>query len=278
MNPATINGSTVRLRKQGAASDVPASVSYAGNTATLDPTADLDPSAVYNVTVAGTVTDANGIALGADDTWSFTTASLSFIDTTTADFSAGTPDANTYVSETDNGEVTLKPTEGSEFSGSSLPAGWTSGPGPHGPAAPRPSPVARFTSTAPSQGPSPPTARDARLSSEAPSIPQPNQHLGFGVDLNNSANWAIFSVRFDGIFNARTNNNGASHRNRPPGRQPQRLPAPLPDRVGHDRGPLLRGRGAGGDTHRELRRHPDAPDRQRPHCRAAASSPSTGCG
>ena len=60
MNPATINSSTVRLRKQGAASDVPASVSYAGNTATIDPTADLDPSAVYNVTVAGTVTDANG--------------------------------------------------------------------------------------------------------------------------------------------------------------------------------------------------------------------------
>ena len=64
MNPATINSSTVRLRKQGAASDVPASVSYAGNTATLDPNADLDPSAVYNVTVAGTVTDANGNPLG----------------------------------------------------------------------------------------------------------------------------------------------------------------------------------------------------------------------
>ena len=100
---------------------MPASVSYAGNTATIDPNADLDPSAVYNVTVAGTVTDANGNQLGADDTWSFTTASLSFIDTTAADFSAGTPGANTYVSETDNGEVTLKPTEGSEFSGSSLP-------------------------------------------------------------------------------------------------------------------------------------------------------------
>ena len=91
MNPATIDSSTVRLRKQGAGSDVPANVSYAGNTATIDPNADLDPSAVYNVTVAGTVTDANGNQLGADDTWSFTTASLSFIDTTVSDFSAGTP-------------------------------------------------------------------------------------------------------------------------------------------------------------------------------------------
>ena len=108
---------------------MPASVSYAGNTATLDPNADLDPSAVYNVTVAGTVTDANGNPLGADDTWSFTTAlSLSFTDTTVADFSAGTPGANTYVSQTDDGEVTLKPTVGEEFSGGSVPAGWTSCP------------------------------------------------------------------------------------------------------------------------------------------------------
>ena len=91
MNPATIDSSTVRLRKQGAGSDVPANVTYVGNTATIDPNADLDPSAVYNVTVAGTVTDANGNQLGADDTWSFTTASLSFIDTTVSDFSAGTP-------------------------------------------------------------------------------------------------------------------------------------------------------------------------------------------
>ena len=128
MNPATIDSSTVRLRKQGAGSDVPANVTYVGNTATIDPNADLDPSAVYNVTVAGTVTDANGNQLGADDTWSFTTASLSFIDTTVSDFSAGSPGANTYVSQTNDGEVTLKPTVGEEFSGSSVPAGWTSCP------------------------------------------------------------------------------------------------------------------------------------------------------
>ena len=60
MNPATIDSSTVRLRKQGSGTDVAASVSYSGTTATLDPNADLDPSAVYNVTVAGSVTDAKG--------------------------------------------------------------------------------------------------------------------------------------------------------------------------------------------------------------------------
>ena len=100
MNPATINGSTIRLRKQGAGSDVPASVSYSGNTATLDPNADLDPSAVYQVTVAGTVEDANGNLLGTDDTWTFTTAGqvFGFTDTTVADFGAGTPETDTYVS------------------------------------------------------------------------------------------------------------------------------------------------------------------------------------
>ena len=48
---------------------------------------------------------------------SFTTPSASFTDTTVSDFGAGTPDANTYISETGNGEVILKPTEGQEFSG-----------------------------------------------------------------------------------------------------------------------------------------------------------------
>ncbi len=57
---------------------------------------------------------------------SFTTPSASFTDTTVSDFSAGTTGSNTYVSETGNGEVILKPTEGQEFSGGpGLPAGWT---------------------------------------------------------------------------------------------------------------------------------------------------------
>ena len=128
MDQSTISSSSVHLQKQGSGTDVPASVSYAGTTATLDPDADLDPSAVYTVTVDGSVKDLAGNALGSPDSWSFTTAALSgsFTDTTTSDFSAGTPGANTYVSETDNGEMILKPTEGSEFSGSSLPTEWGS--------------------------------------------------------------------------------------------------------------------------------------------------------
>ena len=226
MNPATINGSTVRLRKQGAASDVPASVSYAGNTATIDPNADLDPSAVYNVTVAGTVKDANNNPLGTDDTWSFTTSSLSFIDTTISDFSAGTPGANTYVSETANGEVILKPTEGSEFSGSSLPTGWESCPW----SAADPENCPPGTGATVSGGSLHVDGGFARtiatygsgrsLEFRATFGGQPNQHVGLGVDMNDSPNWAIFSIRFDGVFMARTNNNGTTTEDALPGVDP----------------------------------------------------------
>ncbi len=217
MNPATINGSTVGLRKQGAGSDVPASVSYAGNTATIDPNADLDPSAVYDVTVKGGasgVTDAAGNPLAADDTWSFTTVPLTFVDTTTGDFSAGTPGADTYVSETGNGEVTLKPTEGSEFSGSSVPAGWKSCPW----SAPDPENCTAGTGATVSGGSLHVDGAYAKTIATYPSgrslefratfNQQNNQHIGFGVDMNNSANWAIFSLKFDGTFNARTMNGG----------------------------------------------------------------------
>ena len=129
MDPASISSSTVHLRKQGAGADVPSSVSYSGTTATLTPTGALDPLSLYTVTVEGSVKDLAGNPLGANDSWSFTTAALtfSFTDTTVSDFGAGSPDANTYVSETENGELILKPAEGQEFSGGpGLPAGWSS--------------------------------------------------------------------------------------------------------------------------------------------------------
>ncbi len=52
-----------------------------------------------------------------------------FTDTTVADFGAGTPNgtpgANTYIGQTADGEVLLLPTVGTEFTGTTLPAGWT---------------------------------------------------------------------------------------------------------------------------------------------------------
>ena len=217
MNPATVDASSVHLRKQGSGTDVPASVSYSGTTATLDPNADLDPSAVYTVTVAGSVEDLAGNPLGADDSWSFTTAipSFNFTDTTVSDFGAGTLDANTYISETGNGEVTLKPTEGQEFSGGpGLPAGWSSstwessGGGAGGTATVSGGGLhvdGSIAGTDATFGPGHALEFVATFGATA------FQHVGFGVDVNNSPNWAMFSTNntADQLF-ARTNVGGTA--------------------------------------------------------------------
>ncbi len=93
-------------------------------------TASLAANTTYGVTVAGTVTDFSGNPLGADATWSFTTAApiVTFTDTTSADFSAGSTGANTTVSQIADGEVILAPTVNEEFGGATLPASWTGAP------------------------------------------------------------------------------------------------------------------------------------------------------
>ena len=130
MDAATIDETSVRLRPQGGGGDIAADVTYSSATATLDPDAGLAPNTTYEVTVDGDVEDSNGNSLGADDTWLFTTAgavSGSLTDTlVTGEFGAGTTGPDTYVSETADGEVTLKPTVGAEFSGTALPADWSS--------------------------------------------------------------------------------------------------------------------------------------------------------
>ena len=179
MDPASISSSTVHLRKQGAGADVPSSVSYSGATATLTPTGALDPLSLYTVTVEGSVKDLAGNPLGANDSWSFTTAALtfSFTDTTVSDFGAGSPDANTYISQTENGELILKPAEGQEFSGG--PACRPAGRAPPGKAkagGPAPAPRSRAgacTSTAPWPTPSRPSGPAARSNSSPPSA-RPN--------------------------------------------------------------------------------------------------------
>jgi hypothetical protein len=131
MNAATINGTTVRLQADGAAGDVAATVSYneGSLTATLNPDADLAYGTLYHVTVTGSVSDLSNNALGSDQTWSFTTQSEpppSMTDTTVADFSAG--DLNSCVADGNVGDGALR--LGAEideaFSGTGLPAGWSS--------------------------------------------------------------------------------------------------------------------------------------------------------
>jgi hypothetical protein len=50
---------------------------------------------------------------------------VAMTDTTAADFSAGTVDAGTYVTQLGDGEVILTPSVGTEFSGTALPTGWS---------------------------------------------------------------------------------------------------------------------------------------------------------
>ncbi|HTK77374.1 MAG TPA: tandem-95 repeat protein [Gemmataceae bacterium] len=125
LDPTTVNTSTVRLRAAGATSDVPATVSYAGSTATLQPSAALTVNKVYQVTVSGSVTGADGTPVGSDITWSFTTQPyLTFNDTMAADFGGGTTDAGTAVVQTGDGEVSLNPAAGSDFSGTAVTGDW----------------------------------------------------------------------------------------------------------------------------------------------------------
>ena len=191
MDPSTITDSTFTLRAQGAGADVPATVSYAGTTATLDPSADLDTNTPYTVTVAASVTDTSGNELVTADTWTFTTSTGGATDTTVADFGAGTTGANTYVSETGNGEVILAPTVGAEFSGTGLPSDWSSTLWAGGSGG---STIADGTVT----------LDQALLATDlfytpgrslefAANFSDPNQHIGFANDFNNGQ-WAIFST------------------------------------------------------------------------------------
>ena len=79
MTASSVTSSTFRLRRQGAATDVAASVAYdaTARTATLSPATALDAGFAYTATVVGGasgVKDAGGTPLGADYSWTFTVA------------------------------------------------------------------------------------------------------------------------------------------------------------------------------------------------------------
>ena len=130
------------------------------------------------------------------------------VDTTIADFAAGTLDANTVVRETGDGEVTLAAAVTADFGGSTLPSGWTSTAWTAG------------GTNAVSGGAL--TTDGARLAVTALSGPGRSvefvgtfsstaalQHVGLGVDFNN-APWAIFSTMGGGALYARTTNGTAT--------------------------------------------------------------------
>src|SRR4029077_18211326 len=132
----------------------------------------------------------------------------SLTDTLVSDFSAGSG-TNTYVSQMVDGEVIQLPTVGTEFSGTSLPNGWTANNwGNGGSAVVNGGTIAGDgalvgTSGTYSQGRS--------LDFVATFTTNGSQHVGFGVDFN-SAPWAIFSTSGGGgSLMARSNNGSAQN-------------------------------------------------------------------
>ena len=80
----------------------------------------LLPNTTYHYLVSSTDAAGNTTTVAAP---SFTVPGPTLRDTAMTDFSAGTASA-TYVSQTGDGEVILKPTVGAEFTGPGLPDGW----------------------------------------------------------------------------------------------------------------------------------------------------------
>ena len=123
------------------------------------------------------------------------------IDTTVADFSAGSPSGASVVQAAD-GEVILTPTAGAEFTGTSLPPGWSSIPWDTGGS----SAVGSGRLTTDGARVSADVAYPAGRSLEFVATFQPSawQHVGFGVTFDETP-WIMFSTYTGGALYARTN-------------------------------------------------------------------------
>jgi Calx-beta domain len=125
-----------------------------------------------------------------------------WVTSTVAEFSLGALGAGGYLAETSGGEITLAPTVGTEFSGSALPAGWTN------------TVVAEGGTTAVTGGSvsvdgtsvlSPTIYSSGHtLEFAATFSGQPNQNVGFGLQTALLPPFAMFGVKADGKFYARS--------------------------------------------------------------------------
>ena len=154
---------------------------------------------------------------------SFTVPGPTLHDTSTLDFSAGTPEmacdptgancvAKTYVAETSDGEVIIAPTAGAEFSGASLPTGWIGsilGAGGSfnvlgGNLVVDGAQVGTCDASATAACATGNYGPGHTLEFVATFTGDPFQHAGLGVTFD-TAPWAVFSTGAGGTFIARTN-------------------------------------------------------------------------
>jgi hypothetical protein len=137
------------------------------------------------------------------------TASTCPVDTSVADFSAGTPDARLDIAQAADGELILAPTIGTEFSGTALPAGWLGTPwAPGGRATVRGGVVTVDGALIRTNAYYSPTHSVEFVATFGANT---SEHAGFGTDLN-AAPWAIFSTGYPRgtTLVARTNSGSGS--------------------------------------------------------------------
>ena len=223
----------------------------------------LAAATTYHYRVTSTDASANSTTEPAGTPLTFTTPFATLVDTTAADFGAGTLGAGTYLAQAGTARSCSRRLVGSEFGGSSLPAGWTSTPWNAGGASTvaggivtvdgallatervlRPRPCARVLGGHRRRGV---PARRARNRPERPPV---------GADL-------VVRRQRRALYARTQQRDGDEHADR----VLDRPDAPLPHRVDGLGARLLRGRRA--------RRHASDADRRATCARSSATSSST---
>ena len=169
----------------------------------------LQPGTTYYFRVSSADAQANSATAPAPPAApaSFTTASPACLqDETTPDFAAGSTASSTFVVAGAGGGVVLAPSEGSEFDGAALPAGWSGTAWASGGSALVSG--GSLTLDGARAGTDAVYAPGRSLEFTATFAAAAFQHVGFGVDYN-AAPWAIFSTGTDGT-SLKARSNGAS--------------------------------------------------------------------
>lgn len=169
----------------------------------------LTPGTTYHYRVTSADASANAASEPIPPaTRSFTTSEPPCrADSLTADFAAGTR-AGTYVAETADGEVTLAPAEGCEFTGPTLPAGWGSADYGGGGTVTLSGTAADLDGAFVRSDAFYTVGRTVEFVARFDATAN-GQHGGFGNTLNENT-WAIFSTGPGGTLLARTNANGTA--------------------------------------------------------------------
>ena len=175
---------------------VPSSVAYndATHTATLTPNATLNASSTYTANVSGAA-DLSGTVMAAPMTWSFTTGSNQWTQSTVSNFSAGTQ-SGTAITNTAGGEEQLA--QGvDDFAGTTLAASWTTKSWASQGGGPTSVTVANsILSVAGAQVSSAQVPASTPVEATLAFSAAPYEHFGIATDMGAVAgnSWAVFST------------------------------------------------------------------------------------